>query len=102
MIVRGITVFVKKESIEDFKKATVENRAGSIQEPGILRFDVLQSDDDPGIFYLYEVYTDEAATLAHKETPHYKKWKETVESMMADKRIGKAYTPIEPANPSEW
>jgi len=101
MIVRGITVFVKHESIEDFKTAILENRRGSIQEPGVLRFDVLQSDDDPKEFYLYEVYVDEPATLAHKETRHYKKWKQTVEPMMADTRIGKAYTPISPTDPSE-
>ncbi len=96
MIVRGITVFVKKGSIAPFIDATVENRAGSINEPGILRFDFLQSREDPGEFFLYEVYTDEDATLNHKETAHYKKWKELVGPMMDKDRIGKAYIPIAP------
>lgn len=102
MIVRGITVHVKKESIEAFKQATMENRNGSIEEPGILRFDVLQSSEDPSEFYLYEVYTDETATGAHKETSHYKKWKATVEPMMAGPREAKAYIPVAPENKSGW
>ena len=102
MIVRGITVFVKPESVEDFIEATLQNRAGSIEEPGIFRFDVLRSDEDPSVFYLYEVYKDEAATAAHKTTDHYKKWKEQVEPMMALPREGKAFTPISPVDSSEW
>lgn len=102
MIVRGITVSVKTDAINDFIAASLENRSGSIREPGILRFDVLQSEDQPDLFYLYEVYTDEAAALAHKETAHYKKWKETVEPMMAAPRQGKSFTPLAPADSSEW
>ncbi len=102
MIVRGITVRVREESIEEFKQATLENRNGSILEPGILRFDVLQSPDDPSEFYLYEVYADEAATGAHKETEHYKKWKAAVEPMMAGPREGKAYIPVAPDKIEEW
>jgi (4S)-4-hydroxy-5-phosphonooxypentane-2,3-dione isomerase len=102
MIVRGITVYVKSESVGAFREATLDNRAGSILEPGILRFDVLQSDEDETVFYLYEVYRDEAAATAHKTTAHYKKWKETVEPMMAAPREGKAFTPIAPEDPSEW
>ncbi len=102
MIVRGITVYVKPESVVAFREATLNNRAGSVLEPGIFRFDVLQSDEDETVFYLYEVYRDEAAAAAHKTTAHYKKWKETVEPMMAAPREGKAFTPIAPEDPSEW
>ena len=43
MIVRAIRVYVKPEAAEAFERATVENRAGSIKEPGVLRFDVLRA-----------------------------------------------------------
>lgn len=102
MIVRGITVSVKPEAVEDFKKESKKNREGSIREEGILRFDVLQSTDNPEEFFLYEVYVDEAATAAHKETEHYKAWKSAVETMMAGPRVGKAFTPVSPVNPEEW
>ena len=102
MIVRIIDVHVKEQSIEEFKRATVRNRAGSMREPGVLRFDLLQSDTDPQHFILYEVYRDERATLDHKETEHYQRWRDAVEPMMARKRESTACTPIAPADPGEW
>ena len=102
MIVRVIDVHVKKESIEDFRRISVQNRGGSIRESGVLRFDVLQSDTDPQHFILYEVYRDEQATLEHKETEHYKIWREAAEPMMACKRESTACTPVAPTDSGEW
>jgi len=102
MIVRAITVYVKEGMEEVFKTATINNRKGSIAEPGILRFDILQNSEKPSEFFLYEVYASEEATLAHKETDHYKTWKETVEPMMAAKRIGQAFSVVEPSREQEW
>ncbi len=102
MIVRIIDVYVKEQSIEEFKGATVKNRQGSIQEPGVLRFDVLQSESDPDHFILYEVYRDEQATKDHKETAHYQEWREAVEPMMARKRESTACAPVAPTDSTEW
>ncbi len=102
MVVRGITVQVFEGQVEAFKAATIRNRAGSIGEPGILRFDILQNSDEPTLFFLYEVYVSEKATLAHKETDHYKTWKTAVESMMSAPRKGMAYTVIDPVDEDEW
>jgi autoinducer 2-degrading protein len=102
MIVRIIDVDVNKQSIEDFKRITVKNREGSIREQGVLRFDVLQSDTDPQQFFLYEVYRDEQATLDHKETEHYQRWREAAEPMMARKRESTSCSPVAPTDPREW
>jgi autoinducer 2-degrading protein len=102
MIVRIIDVHVKEQSIEEFKRITVQNREGSIREEGVLRFDVLQSEDDPGRFILYEVYRDEPATRTHKETGHYRQWREAVEPMMARGRESTACLPVAPTDPGEW
>ncbi len=102
MIVRVIDVFVKAANIEDFKQASVVNRRGSIAEPGVLRFDVLQDEAKPDHFVLYEVYRDEQATQNHKQTEHYKLWKSSVEAMMAEPRKGTACTPVVPVAESEW
>ncbi|MFW5718205.1 MAG: antibiotic biosynthesis monooxygenase, partial [Spirochaetota bacterium] len=75
MIVRIITVNVKPGRESDFEAATVKNHEGSIAEPGVLRFDVLRDENNPGAYYLYEAYRDEAATVAHKTTDHYAAWK---------------------------
>jgi autoinducer 2-degrading protein len=102
MIVRIIDVQVNKQSVEDFKRISVQNRGGSIQERGVLRFDVLQSDTDPQQFFLYEVYRDEQATLDHKETEHYQRWREAAEPMMARKRESTSCSPVAPTDPGEW
>lgn len=102
MIVRAITVQVKEDAVEAFREATKKNHEGSIREPGILRFDVLQNSEKPTEFLLYEVYRDEAATKAHKETAHYAEWKERVADMMAGERVGKSYEVVAPVAEKDW
>jgi len=102
MIVRVVDVYVNRQNIEDFKRITVENRQGSIREPGVLRFDVLQSEADPDHFILYEVYRDEQATLDHKETEHYRRWRDAAEPMMARGRQSTACAPVAPTETGEW
>ena len=91
MIVTCVYVYVKEENINDFIEASVENHKGSIQEPGNLRFDVIQMKDDPTQFMLYEAYKSEEDAKKHKATPHYLKWRETVADMMAQPRKGVPY-----------
>ena len=52
-----------------------EDAAGSREEPGCLRFDLLQDITDPTRFIFYEVYKNgDDAIDFHKNTPHYAKW----------------------------
>jgi len=97
MIARVISLRVKSEVVEEFKAATVSNHTGSLKEPGIYRFDVLQNDADPQEFVLYEIYESEEATLTHKETMHYNKWKQTIEPMLAEPRKSASFKVIAPA-----
>lgn len=96
MLVNCVTVYVKPEFIQAFTAETIVNHQASVQEPGNLRFDVLQCLDTPGRFFLYEAWKDESAAKAHKDTPHYKKWREAVEPMMARPREGISHTVIAP------
>ena len=50
-----------------------ENSAG---EPGCVRYEVLQDSGDPTTVCLFEVFRDENALNAHRETDHYKWWME--------------------------
>ena len=96
MLVTCVHVRVKKEHIQEFIAITRENHLGSIGEPGNLRFDVLQNADDPTRFLLYEAYAAPEDAAAHKKTPHYLKWKETVVDWMAEPRQGIPYNSICP------
>lgn len=88
MYIVCVTVYVKEEFQEQFIKESLENAKNTRKEILNLRFDVLQCLDDPNKFFLYEVYKDESGMTTHKETAHYKKWRENVAPMMAKPREG--------------
>jgi len=102
MIVTTITVYVKPENIDDFIAATAQNHEASIDEPGNMRFDVLQSMADPTRFLLYEAYQSKEAAAAHKKTEHYLKWRETVANWMAKPREGIPHRVIRPKDRNKW
>jgi autoinducer 2-degrading protein len=86
MLIVHVHVHVKPDSVEAFRQATIENARNSVKEPGVVRFDVVQQQDDPTRFVLVEVYRDADAPAQHKETAHYKKWRDTVALMSAEGR----------------
>lgn len=81
-----VHVHVKPEHVEAFKLATIDNAQGSMQEPGVTRFDVVQQADDATRFILIEHYKTPDDQLKHRETAHYLKWREAVADMMAEPR----------------
>jgi quinol monooxygenase YgiN len=93
-----VYVKVKENYVNPFIIASHENAVESLQEDGIVRFDVLQDIEEPRKFLLTEVYKDEKAPLEHKNTTHYKKWKGTVAEMMAEPRRSVKYRNIYPDN----
>ena len=96
MIVTCVHVYVKKEFVNDFISATIENHLETRKESGNLRFDVLQLDQLSQKFVLYEVFESEEAAAFHKTTPHYLKWRDTVQNWMEQPRQGVRYNVIEP------
>ena len=101
MLIVHVYVHVKPESVDAFKTATLLNARNSIQEPGIVRFDVIQQDDDPTQFLLMEIYRDAEAPARHKETEHYAVWRDTVAEMMAEPRRSAKYHEFFP-DPARW
>jgi len=102
MLVYLVKIKVKEGKIEEFKEATVRNHRATIKEPGNYRFDVLQNQEDPTSFTLYEVYESEEAVQAHKETEHYREWRERVADMMAQPREGIKHKVIAPQEKGQW
>ena len=96
MQVTIVHVSVKPDHIDDFIEATRLNHEASVAEAGNRRFDVLQSTHEPTRFVLYEAYENAAEAAKHKETEHYKKWRETVAEWMAQPRSGVAYDGLFP------
>ena len=96
MLIVHVHVHVKPESIDAFMKASLENARNSIQELGVARFDVVQRQDDPTRFVLVEVYRTPDDPARHKETNHYKIWRDTVAEMMVEPRSGLKYENVFP------
>jgi len=101
MYILLVNIHVKPECVDAFIKATRENARASVQEPGCLRFDVIQEVENPAQFKLYEVYRDEAAAAAHKQTPHYAAWAEVAPPMMVEPRTRAIYRNCIPSD-AEW
>jgi quinol monooxygenase YgiN len=93
-----VYLHIKPEFVEMFKTVSQDNAQGSLEEAGIVRFDVLQQGDDPNRFLLYEVYHSPDDQLKHRETAHYQRWKDAVADMMAEPRVGIRYTNVAPAD----
>lgn len=101
MLVVHVHVHVKPECVADFQRASLENARNSLSEPGVARFDVLQDQSDPTRFVLIEAYKTPDAPLAHKETAHYRSWRDAVADMMAEPRESRKYETLFPEE-SRW
>lgn len=98
MLIVHVHVHVKPDCVESFRQATLENAAASVQEPGIVRFDVISQADDPTRFVLVEIYRTADDPARHKETAHYAKWRDTVADMMAEPRSSVKYANVFPVD----
>ncbi len=97
MLVVHVHVHVTPDDVEAFLAESRRNAEASLQEPGVRRFDMLQDESDPAHLVLSEVYVDQAAADAHKQTPHYARWRDAVAAMMAQPRSSTRFTTVFPA-----
>jgi autoinducer 2-degrading protein len=96
MHVTLVHVHVLPDCVPRFIEATRANHEASVKEPGNLRFDVLQSPEDATRFILYEAYRSAQDAAAHKETAHYKAWRDGVADCMAGPRRGEPMNGLYP------
>ncbi len=96
MFIVHVFIHVKPGNLEGFKDATLVNVKKSLQEPGIARFDLIAQADNPNRFVLAEVYRSPEDAIKHKETAHYKAWRDTVAQMMAEPRSSIKFVNIVP------
>ncbi len=102
MLIVHVDIAVDPGRIDDFLRATIENATASLQEPGVVRFDAIQDQADPGHVVLVEIYRDADAAAAHKQTAHYATWRDTVADMMARPRSSQKFAPVFPVAEADW
>src|SRR5437763_6646852 len=82
MLAMWVKVREKPDARERFLKAIEVDALGSEKdEPGCMRFNVLHDQQDPNVYYFYEVYRDEAALEAHRAAPHYAVWRAAADTL---------------------
>ena len=94
MYVVAVTVFVKPPNVRQFIEAILDNARHTRKEPGNVRFDVLQAEEDPNRFLLYEVYHTKDDLAKHQQTEHYLRFKNGVADWMAQPRQGVRHTSL--------
>ena len=90
MFIVLVKVQVKPELLGEFKTAILRNAELSVQrDPGCVRFDVLQREDDPGTWFFYEVYENENAWVQHRNSPHFLTFKEVGDRAIVSRDVTK-------------
>ena len=70
---------VDSAQLEKYEAALREQMNAAIKlEPGVLSYIAVADKKDPTSITILEVYADKDAYQAHIQTPHFKKYKETV------------------------
>ncbi len=101
LLIVHVDIAVVPEQLDAFLAETRRNAEASRQEPGVVRFDVLSDRQDPSHVVLVEIYRDETAAAAHKDTAHYQRWRDAVAPMMARPRSATRYVNTSPDD-GDW
>lgn len=75
---------VKVDCIDEFIKVADANARESRREKGVLLFDVIQNRENSGSFTLVEQYTAKEEHLKHRETEHFRIFKEKVAMLLEE------------------
>jgi len=102
MLIMIVEVHVKPEKKAALLEAIKDDAYHSEHdEPGCLRFDVLQDTEDANKLYYYEVYKDEAARMTHRLTPHYARYTAASADMFDRELVRHIVTNVTPED-SAW
>ncbi len=87
---------IKPDHVEAFAAAIIHNaRASRDTEPGCRQFDVCRDPADASLFFLYELYDDEAAVQAHLKSAHFLAMNEATASWVEKKTVWR-YARVDP------
>jgi quinol monooxygenase YgiN len=84
---------VDPAQLDDYKAAATEQIEAAVRlEPGVLVLYSVSNKDNPAHITVFEIYRDREAYLAHLQTPHFLKYKATVEKMVKSLKL----IPVDP------
>ncbi len=81
-------IVVDPAQLDNYKAAVAEQIEAAIRlEPGVLVLYSVSNKDNPSRITVFEIYRDREAYLAHLKTPHFLKYKTTVETMVTSLKL---------------
>jgi quinol monooxygenase YgiN len=87
---------IKPDFVDAFERAIVENaRLSRDREAGCRQFDVCRDPADGAVFFLYELYDDEAAVQAHLDSAHFRHMNDSTAAWVDHKAV-RRYARIAP------
>jgi quinol monooxygenase YgiN len=89
MIALFVSLKVKPDQRDRFLAVAEDDSTGSVRDEGggCLRFDVYQDQQDENRFYFHEVYRDQAALDAHRTMPHFARWSQASQEVLAEPAV---------------
>ena len=97
-----VKVRVKPDKRQRFLDAIEVDALGAERdEPGCVRFNVLQDEQDENVYYFYEVYKGPEALEAHRATPHYAVWRAAADTLDGPVEAIRCRT-VFPASATYW
>ena len=76
-------IVVDSAQLESYKAALEEGVTTAVNvEPGVLSISAVYEKDHPTHVTVFEIYADENAYKSHIQTPHFLKYKSTVQHMV--------------------
>jgi quinol monooxygenase YgiN len=91
--INAVELDIAPDQIGAYMAAIRENGAATIREPGCHQFSIAVQAANPNHVFLYEVYDNEAALKAHRETDHFKKYAAITAKMVVERKAT-ALTPV--------
>ncbi|PJI97641.1 quinol monooxygenase YgiN [Acidovorax sp. 69] len=93
--VRVAELEIHANQLDAYKAAVRQEIEDSIAvEPGVLAIYSVALKDQPTHLRFFEIYADEAAYRAHIVSPHFKKYVETTQSMIAARKLFEMDSPV--------
>ncbi|MBS1607825.1 MAG: antibiotic biosynthesis monooxygenase [Bacteroidetes bacterium] len=81
--IRIAKIVVDSAQLDTYKAALKEGVETAVQkEPGVLMLYAVYAKEHPTQVTVFEIYKDEEAYKTHIQTPHFKKYKNTVATMV--------------------
>ena len=87
-IVRIFELDIHAENLDAFNELGRHNITQSVNgEAGVLAMYALADKENPSKIYVVEAYADEAAYQAHRHSPHFQRWLNGAQNMIAARKV---------------